>query len=221
MTIMNRLMLLFSAFAAMAAHAQQKISPIAPYVNDFQAGEVGSLPDGIMEIDGIFKVTRGEGNKKYLVMENEPLSENAVILGPSLKGGATVRAKIRSFRKRRSYPRFAVGLHGISGFRLRVVPSKSVIELVKNEEPVMSVPFKWKPDEWSVLELNIAQQGKHWRVEGRVWSVSEKRPETPTAEYVHKGSPGQGKASLWGTAYSGREIQFDDVEVRLAAQQGS
>lgn len=215
---MNRLILLITGFTAFAANAQQKLSSVSPYVNDFQSDELGELPDGIMEIDGIFKVTRGEGDKKFLVMEHEPLSENAVILGPSLKGRASVSAKIRSFRKRRSYPRFAVGLHGISGFRLRVVPSKGVIELVKNEEPVMSVPFKWKPDEWTVLQLDIAPDGKHWLVEGRVWSVGEKRPDKPTAAFLHKGSPGQGKASLWGTAYSGREIQFDDVRVRSALQ---
>ncbi|MCP4847982.1 MAG: hypothetical protein GY899_08565 [Verrucomicrobiaceae bacterium] len=215
---MNRLILLVSAMTAIAAYAQQKSSPPIAYGKDFQDGEIGVLPDGIMEIDGIFKVTKGEAGKKYLVMEKEPLTENAVILGPSVKGGATVSAKIRSYKKRRSYPRFAVGLHGISGFRLRVVPSKSAIELVKNEEPVMSVPFKWTPDEWTMLELDIALHGENWRVEGRVWSVGEKRPVKPTVAYLHKGSPGQGKASLWGTAYSGREIHFDDVQVRSSAQ---
>ena len=80
----------------------------------------------------------------------------------------------------------------------------------------MSVPFKWKPDEWTVLQLDIAPDGKHWLVEGRAWSVGERRPDKPTTAFLHKGSPGQGKASLWGTAYSGREIQFDDVRVRSA-----
>jgi len=200
----------------MVLNVHEKAFSGIPYENDFQSTSSGELPDGIMEIDGVFKVKKGEGDKKYLVMSNEPLSENAVILGPSLKGGASVRAKIRSFRKRRSYPRFAVGLHGISGFRLRVVPSKGVVELVKNEESVKSMPFKWQADEWTFLQLDIASQGDGWRVEGRVWRVGEKKPASPTVEVIHKGSPGQGKASLWGTAYSGREVQFDDVRIQPA-----
>ena len=214
MSSMNRITIVIFALTGIAVHAQKKLPSVSPYENDFQSAEPGLLPEGIMEIDGVFKVTKGEGDKQFLVMENEPLSENAVILGPSLKGAASVSAKIRSFRKRRSYPRFAVGLHGISGFRLRVVPSKGVVELVKNEESVKAIPYKWKHDEWTVLQLDIAPDGEDWRVDGRVWHVSEERPEKPTVTLKHKGSPHQGKASLWGTAYSGHEIQFDDVRVR-------
>ncbi len=210
---MKRFTGLFFLATVIAINGQEKLAPRVPYSNDFQSAAIGKLPDDIMEIDGVFKVAKGEEGVKYLEMQAEPLAENAVLLGPSVKGAASVTAKIRSFRKRRSYPRFAIGLHGISGFRLRVVPSKGVIELVKNEEPVMSVPFKWKPDEWTVLQLDIAPDGKHWLVEGRVWSGGEKIPDKPTAAFLHKGSPGQGKASLWGTAYSGRVVQFDDVSI--------
>ena len=171
MSSMNRITIVIFALTGIAVHAQKKLPSVSPYENDFQSAEPGLLPEGIMEIDGVFKVTKGEGDKQFLVMENEPLSENAVILGPSLKGAASVSAKIRSFRKRRSYPRFAVGLHGISGFRLRVVPSKGVVELVKNEESVKAIPYKWKHDEWTVLQLDIAPDGEDWRVDGRVWHV--------------------------------------------------
>ena len=188
-----------------------------PYANDFQAETVGEIPDGLLEIDGVFKVAEGEDGAKYLEMAAEPLSENAVILGPSVKGGATVSSKVRSYKKRRSYPRFGVGLHGISGYRLRVVPSKKEIELVKNEEPVKSVPFDWAADEWLTMELAISPAGEKWKVEGRVWGGDGSRPEKATIELEHEGSPGQGKASLWGTAYSGKVVQFDDVKITPAA----
>ena len=213
---MYRMIIILGFFASMALHAQNKPSGVGLYKIDFQSSEVGVLPDGIMEIDGVFKVTAGESGDKYLEMDKEPLSENAVILGPSLKGGASVSARIRSFKKRRSYPRFAIGLHGISGFRLRVVPSKGVIELVKNEESVKTVPFKWNADEWTSLELSVLPEGEKWRVEGRAWSVSTSRPVKATVTLSHKGSPGQGKASLWGTAYSGRVVHFDEVTVSPA-----
>jgi len=185
------------------------------YSNDFESLEIDSFPKGMMEIDGIFKVTTSEStksdNRKYLEMSAEPLSENAVIFGPSVKKSATVQAKIKGFKKRRSYPRFGIGLHGISGYRLRVVPSKNVIELVKNEEPVKSVSYKWTPDQWVNLRLKIEQEGVNWKISGSAWADTGKLPDDELITHVHEGSPGQGKASLWGTAYSGKVIQFDDL----------
>ena len=185
------------------------------YSNDFESLEIDSFPKGMMEIDGIFKVTTSEStksdNRKYLEMSAEPLSENAVIFGPSVKKSATVQAKIKGFKKRRSYPRFGIGLHGISGYRLRVVPSKNVIELVKNEEPVKSVSYKWTPDQWVNLRLKIEQDGVNWKISGSAWTDTGKLPDEELITHVHEGSPGQGKASLWGTAYSGKVIQFDDL----------
>ena len=107
------------------------------YSNDFESIEIDSFPKGMMEIDGVIQGKASDSGKlgkgRYLEMAAEPLTENAVIFGPSVKKAATVQARIKGFRKRRSYPRFGIGLHGISGYRLRVVPSKKVIELVKNE----------------------------------------------------------------------------------------
>jgi|TARA_B100001250_G_scaffold396264_1_gene402073 hypothetical protein len=185
------------------------------YSNDFESLEIDSFPKGMMEIDGIFKVTASEStksdNRRYLEMSAEPLTENAVIFGPSVKKSATVHAKIRGFRKRRSYPRFGIGLHGISGYRLRVVPSKKVIELVKNEEPVKSVPYKWTPDKWVNVRLKIEQDGENWKISGSAWEHGNKAPDNDLITHLHEGSPGQGKASLWGTAYSGKVIQYDDL----------
>tara|TARA_B110000116_G_scaffold258705_1_gene260107 strand:- start:149 stop:793 length:645 start_codon:yes stop_codon:yes gene_type:complete len=185
------------------------------YSNDFESLEIDSFPKGMMEIDGIFKVKTSDskkvGNRRYLEMSAEPLTENAVIFGPSVKKSATAQAKIKGFKKRRSYPRFGIGLHGISGYRLRVVPSKKVIELVKNEEPVKSVPYKWTPDQWVNLRLKIEKDGSNWKISGSAWTDDIKAPKNDLITHLHEGSPGQGKASLWGTAYSGKVIQFDNL----------
>ena len=196
------------------------ISPIflsgqEKYANDFESLEIDTFPKGMMEIDGIFKIKSLDADKskrgKILEMAAEPLSENAVIFGPSVKKSATLQAKVKGYRKRRSYPRFGIGLHGISGYRLRVVPSKSVIELVKNEEPLKSVPFKWTPDQWLNLRLKISNDGDSWKISGSAWTDGAQEPKQETISHIHEGSPGQGKASLWGTAYSGKVIQFDDL----------
>ena len=184
------------------------------YKNNFESYELNKFPDDMMEIDGLFKVNKNDQGKKHLEMASEPLTENAVIFGPSIKNSATLEVKVRGFKKRRSYPRFGIGLHGISGFRLRVVPSKNKIELVKNEEPVKSVPFEWNSEKWSNLRLQIEFSNDKSLIKGWVWDDGSTPTEEPVITFSHDGTPGQGKASIWGTAYSGKVILFDDISLK-------
>lgn len=184
-----------------------------PLKVDFEAIEVGGEPDGFFLIDGEMKVEELDGGK-VLAVAATPLVETGGLLGDSMKGGGTVEARVKADRKRRSYPRFGVGLHGLSGYRLRVVPSQGQIELVKNEETVKTEAFEWKPGEWVTLRLSVSPAGEgKWKVEGRVWSGADEAPEKPQIELTHEGSIGSGKASVWGTPYAGLPIYFDDVVV--------
>ena len=184
------------------------------YKNNFESYELNKFPDDMMEIDGLFKVNKNDQGKKHLEMASEPLTENAVIFGPSIKNSATLEVKVRGFKKRRSYPRFGIGLHGISGFRLRVVPSKNKVELVKNEEPVKSVPFEWNSEKWSNLRLQIEFSNDKSLIKGWVWDDGSTPTVEPVITFSHDGTPGQGKASIWGTAYSGKVILFDDISLK-------
>ena len=194
----------------------KKEKSAAAFEEDFEKVEVGEAPDKVMEIEGTFKVVEEEG-KKFLRVGIAPLAENGIVLGPSMKGGGSIEAKIRSFKKRRSYPRFGIGLHGISGYRLRVVPSSGMVELLKNEEVVAKEKFKWKADTWANMKLEIKKSGDAWSIKGWVWPTADgeqkEQPEKPVVEHTDKEAPGQGKGSLWGSPYSGRPIDFDDVKI--------
>ena len=183
------------------------------YTNNFESYDLKSFPDDMMEIDGVFKVESNSEGKKHLEMASEPLTENAVIFGPSIRNSATLQVKVRGYKKRRSYPRFGIGLHGISGFRLRVVPSKNIIELVKNEEPVKSMPFKWNSDSWTFLKLQIISKEGTSVINGWAWSEGKTPSTKPIISLIHEGTPGQGKASIWGTAYSGKSMLFDEINL--------
>ncbi|MFT4550534.1 MAG: hypothetical protein ACI9UA_000887 [Pseudoalteromonas tetraodonis] len=202
--------LIFFLLSAAAVFADE-------FSEDFEKVKVGEAPDKVMEIEGTFTVVEEDG-KKFLRVGIEPLAENGMVMGPSMKGAGTIEAKIRSFKKRRSYPRFGVGLHGISGYRLRVVPSGGAVELLKNEEVVASEKFKWKADVWTNLKMEIKQDGDAWSIKGWVWPVAEgeegKQPEKPSVSHSDKEAPGQGKGSLWGSPYSGKPVDFDDVKVK-------
>jgi hypothetical protein len=181
---------------------------------DFQSLEVGKVPDELMVVEGGFEIV-AEGENKMLQIGVEPLTEGGVLIGKSLKTGGTIKAKIRASSKRRSFPRFAVGIGGTSGYRLRVVPAEKIVEFVKEDTRVAKADFAWKSDAWFWVELSVlpSADGKTWQVTGRSWEDGQARPEAATLSFTAPEAPSSGKASVWGAPFSEKPIQFDDVEV--------
>lgn len=125
---------------------------------------------------------------------------------------------VKATKRRRSTPRMGVGLHGISGYRLRLVPATGTVELVKSEEVVKSVEFKWSSDQWFTLRLTIeAASDAKWTISGWVSAKGKEAPEVPTITMESDEKPGQGKASVWGTPYSGTPIFYDNLMIQNLA----
>lgn len=185
-----------------------------PYAEEFhfEEFEVGEEPD-LFILDGSFTV-EAVGDNKVLQLGPEPLTDGSIQLGKSLKTGGEIQATVTAEAKRRSFPRFAVGLHGMSGFKLRVVPVKKEIELVRNDEAVASAPFTdWKSGEACILNLTVSGSAEDgWKVKGM---VSMDGVDGPQAEVEYEAEPVrlQGKGSIIGTPYAGLPIQFDDVRI--------
>ncbi len=199
----------------------QDAAPAAPesLKEDFQKLSPGALPDELMVVDGAFSIVAA-GENKLLEIGTEPLTEGAVLLGKSMKHGGTIKAKIKASSKRRSFPRFGVGLGGTSGFRLRVTPADKAVEIVKEDERVAKAEFAWKTDAWFWVELKVtpSEAKDSWLVEGRAWEDGQPRPEAPSVTTSSSTAPPNGKASLWGAPFSLVPIQFDDVEVTPSAK---
>lgn len=160
-----------------------------------------------------------DGANKVLQMEGQPIVEGGVLMGKSIKGGASVTARIKAAGKRRTQPKFGVGLHGVSGPRLLFVPAAKTVEIVRNtdkEETVASAPLEWKSGDWMWAELTLtpAADGKTSTVEGRIWADGQPRPEKPVLTWASPDAPGQGKASVWAVPYAELPVQFDEVEIK-------
>lgn len=182
---------------------------------DFEGLELGYPPDELFIIDGNFEVVAHESGK-VLRVPPDPIIECGLLFGKSSKGAMTAEAKVlASKRGRRSFPRFGLGVHGISGFRVRVVPAQKRIELVHQEEVIKTSAFPWKSGSWCRMKLRLSQnQDGRPKVQAWVWMEGQKEPEKANLDF--EGEPGkssQGKASIWGTPYSGKEILFDDLKV--------
>ncbi|HWB05509.1 MAG TPA: hypothetical protein VG796_21000 [Verrucomicrobiales bacterium] len=214
--------LLFLAFTALAS-AQEAAAPAAPAPQkvDFETLMPGAVPDEFMSTDQEAKfVIAADGEKnKVLELQGQPIVDGGMLVGKAVKGPATITARIKATGKRRVQPRFGVGLYGISGPRIRVVPVTKTVEIVKNtdkEEVVATAPYTWTSGTWIKIEMTVkaAASGGGSTIEARVWDDGKPRPEKATVTWENPAAAAQGRASVWGTPYSEQAIWFDDIEIK-------
>jgi hypothetical protein len=210
----NRFSFLPALILSLAAPALAQ-APAAPVKFDFQAYALGDLPGELVVTDGEAKFAiTADGENHVLEMNPSPLVDGGVLLGPSVKGAVTITARIKAEGKRRSHPRFGVGLHGVGGYRCLVVPSVKELQFVKEEEMLARVPYTWKSGTWTVMEFSVmaaADGGSN--LEARAWEEGQPRPEAALLTFAVKTPPATGKASLWAAPYAELPIAFDDVVI--------
>jgi len=203
----------------------------ALYREDFSMTATGSLPTGLLVLDGGFAVQQ-QGDCKFLELPGAPLETYGVLFGPPDKTAAAraastqkpvtptnvlVQARIFGTAKGRRFPTFAVATGGVGGYRLQVSPGKQELELFRGDTDQASVPFTWTPGAWLWLRLEVRQiEPGAWRIEGRTWKDGAAPPADPTVVWIDKQAPKPGRASVWGSPFSGTPIRFDDLSVSQA-----
>ncbi|WP_265595797.1 hypothetical protein [Verrucomicrobium sp. BvORR106] len=182
---------------------------------DSEAWEEGEPPAEVFVVEGKFSIAAKDGNKGIQIGVGELVEANA-LLGDSARGSASIEAKVFASKQGRSFPRFAIGVHGQSGYRLTVFPAKKELQLIKQEEVVKSIPYTWTSDAWLKMKLEAKKvaEGK-WTVTGKVWPATEAEPAEAQFMVEDTTLKGQGKCSIWGTPFSNTPILFDDVKVEV------
>lgn len=166
-----------------------------------------------MVIEGGWGIVEEAGNK-VLELQAEPVVEAAILVGPSIKDGGTIRAKIKAAKSRRAFPSLGVGLYGISGVKVRLVPAQKKIELIEGEAVVAEAAFEtWTENTWWQVELTVTADGDTWTAEARVWPDGSPVPGPATLSKRLPAAPGQGRASLIGSPFANKPVHFDEVKV--------
>lgn len=204
-------LLLFASNGEMLSAGEDKQALI--YYNDFSQNTAGELGEGFLVLEGNFAVKKS-ADESYLSLSPEPLIDSSVQMGKALSGDALIRVRVKAQKKGRRQPRFGVGLHGLSGFQLVVVPSNRKVELKQGRRLVQSAAFQWRSGEWYFLELSVLKNGDSWSVSGRVWAQSASRPTEAQIEYITDVKLMKGRAYVSGMPSSGTPICYDDIEVR-------
>lgn len=188
------------------------------YENDFQKAAVGSIPEDFLVYEGAFTVQE-EGGNRFLELPGAPLDTFAVLFGPTERDGVAVTARIYGTAKGRRMPTFAVGLNNLGGYKLQVSPAKQAIELYKGDEVRATQPYAWKSGTWIRLRLQLRKLKEgEWRAEGKVWSDGASEPVEWTISLTDQPKekpqePVPGRASIWGSPFSGTPIRFDHLAV--------
>lgn len=189
-----------------------------PYHQDFEKETVGKVPTNFLVLDGAFTVKEESGNK-LLELPGSPLDTYAVQFGPAEAENVSVTACIRSTAKGRRYPVFGVGLNGVSGYRLQLSAAKKAIELYKDQALKSTVEYEWKSGSWTSLRLQVRRLADGvWKIEGRAWTKGAQEPSTWLISVEDKEQPQTGRASIFGSPFSGTPIQFDDLRVERCNQ---
>lgn len=178
---------------------------------NFEEIEIGGAPSEFLILEGEFTVQEHDGGK-VLYLPGTPLSDYGVLFGPAAAEGLQISAKIKSEKTRRLFPRIGVGLGGVNGYKLYIVPNRRVLEISQNKETKVEVPFQWKTGEWAYFRLQIRKENDQWIIEGKVWQEG-KEPNEWMITYQTQDQPTSGKPSVWGTPFSSQPIYFDDIKV--------
>lgn len=185
------------------------------YEQDFGKVAGDQVPEEILVLDGQFAVKEEEGNR-FLELPGAPLETFGVLFGPSEAAGVRAEARMLATKAGRKFPTFAVGLNGVSGFKLRVAPAKNLVEIVQADEIRATAPFAWKSGEWVNLRLEVVKEGNGLQVRGQAWQGTEAPAGWKVTWTAPEALPA-GKAGVWGMPFSGTPIRFDDLRVTRVA----
>ena len=196
----------FALWITVCAGEEKNYSP------DFAAVPEGDPPGEIFVVDGVVRIASHEGKKMLSITGEKPEVDSGVVLGPSAAGSAKITARIFASKAGRTQPKFGIGVHGQTGFRLLVFPAKKELQLVKNDEVIASTPYDWKSASWITLQLEARRtSADQWLVTGAIWSDGVQPPEKPQISHRASALSTHGQCSLWGLPLSGTPVYFDAV----------
>ena len=183
------------------------------YEINFEKTSVGSVPEEFLVLDGRFAVKEEDGNR-LLELPGAPLDSYAAQFGPAEVDNVAVSVRIKGAARGRRYPTFGVGLNGVAGYKLQISPAKKMLELYKDQDVKEFVPYDWKSGQWTRLRLQVRKvKDGAWKVEGKVWVEGIPEPTDWMIATDEKEAPGSGRASVFGSPFSGTPIQFDNFVV--------
>jgi hypothetical protein len=185
----------------------------AIYECDFQNAEPGKVPDDFKVLKGEFSV-QSEGENRFLELAADPVNAFGVLLGPERGADTSIRAQLRGWPSGKRNPEFGIGLGGTRGYQFWLMPAVNELQIRRDNQVVARAPFTWKAGQWIQMSLEVRSIGQgRWRISGGTALNNDAGIGLSGISQELTEQPPTGRASLWGTPYSEKPIQFDDVRI--------
>lgn len=190
-------------------------APAPVYSNDFARAAAGPLPDDeFLVLAGTFEV-KGVDGEKLLELAPYPLDTYGLLFGPADHATGSVAARVWGAATGRRFPEFGVGSNDTGGYKLWLMPRQKLLALRKADQTLATARYDaWKSETWTHFRLAVAKAGEDvWKVQGKAWPGGAEEPKDWPISFDETTEPPAGRASLWGNAYSGKPIRFDDLRM--------
>lgn len=203
---------LTATFGDLKASARVRVVPTLPYEEDFEKVEVGAAPGFWIGSAGKMSVVEKDGNR---VLHQPParvgLSNASVYIGASDEAGYGVQVDVMGTKPRRNMPDMGliVGRYtmALQGNHQRV----QVYDWASDLRVSAEVPYKWEPDVWYSLKMQVDVSADKAVVYGKVWRKGDTEPEAWTVTMEDPLPNRVGSPGIYGFAFA--DLYFDNLRI--------
>ena len=186
------------------------------FSEDFSQLEIGSEPDSIFVLDGLYTVQKQGDDERSLLLPGTPMGDFGLLFGPRIKEKSLeISFSFFASKKGRRMPSIAAGIGGVRGYRLRLNPASRNIVFSLDEEAIWQLPLSWQGDKWWSIRFRAmpGESNQATRLSFKLWPRDQQEPTDWVVSeefgFVYEG----GKCALWGFPYSSTPILFDDIRI--------
>jgi outer membrane protein assembly factor BamB len=204
----------------LVGHARVRVLPPPPFEVKLDAAPVGKPPLTWIGAGGKFAVEEHGGKKVLAKLTENPLYDSAwTYFGPPDSADYTIQADTMAKAKE------------IAGTRQQadsgVVNSRYALVLLGNHQRLQlnvwpptlpnslnkTIDFKWEPDTWYRMKLEVRQAGGKALVKGKVWKADAPEPAEWTVEMEDALPNTTGAPGLFAFSNKSQPAYFDNIKV--------
>jgi outer membrane protein assembly factor BamB len=184
-----------------------------PWKTDFSSLEEGQVPAGWPAAQGRFQVAAKDGDKVLLKPSGNPRTwRTTSYFGDSESKNYVIEADVMGAQARRSMPDIGLVSHR---YTLALMGNRQELQIRTWNSELdrfsKTIPFKWDPDVWYHIKLQVEPEGASATVRGKVWKKGENEPAAWTIEARDALGHQYGSPGIYG--FSVADAYYDNLSV--------
>ncbi len=184
-------------------------------IDNLQKNALGDLPANLAAMSGDWSIRpESDGGENHVVeMSGDALEIGALAFGPQASTGRA-EARVRSWATGKRCPEMGIAIGGADGWKLWLLPVQNKVELRFGDETRAAAEWNgWESSAWIHVVIEVRQAGRAIQVRAKVFPADATPPaDWPLSIATDARELPAGRAVVFGTPFSERAIQFDDLQ---------